>query len=61
LLGSLGGESLDTSVRIFTVGYGEGADQEALAKIAKASAGAAYDASDAASIDKVLSSVISNF
>jgi Ca-activated chloride channel family protein len=48
-------------VRIFTIGYGAGADQDMLQQIAEASAGAAYDASDPTSIDRVLISVISNF
>ena len=48
-------------VRIFTIGYSAGADQGALERIAEASAGAAYDASDPTSIDRVLTSVISNF
>ncbi len=48
-------------VRIFTIGYSSGADQGALERIAEASAGAAYDASDPTSIDQVLTSVISNF
>jgi Ca-activated chloride channel family protein len=48
-------------VRIFTIGYSAAADQGALEQIAEASAGAAYDASDPTSIDRVLTSVISNF
>jgi Ca-activated chloride channel homolog len=48
-------------VRIFTIGYSAAADQGALERIAEASAGAAYDASDPTSIDRVLTSVISNF
>jgi Ca-activated chloride channel family protein len=48
-------------VRIFTIGYSSAADQGSLEQIAEASAGAAYDASDPTSIDRVLTSVISNF
>ena len=48
-------------VRIFTIAYGSGADQGSLQQIAEASAGAAYDASDPTSIERVLTSVISNF
>ena len=61
LLKQLGGESLDTSVRVFPIGYGENADGETLKRIAEASRAAYYDASDPATIEKVLISVISNF
>jgi Ca-activated chloride channel family protein len=61
LLRQLQGESADTTVRVFTIGYGEGADPEVLQAIAKASEAAYYDATDPASIDQVLTSVISNF
>ena len=61
LLDQLEGESPDTSIRVFTIGYGEGADADALTAIAEASAAQYYDATDPASIDKVLISVISNF
>ncbi|MDQ1247627.1 MAG: Ca-activated chloride channel [Actinomycetota bacterium] len=61
LLRQLQGESADTTVRVFTIGYGEGADPEVLQAIAEASAGAYYDATDPATIDQVLTSVISNF
>lgn len=61
LLRQLQGESADTTIRVFTIGYGEGADPEVLQAIAEASAGAYYDATDPASIDQVLTSVISNF
>ncbi len=61
LLEQLNGESADTSVRVFTIGYGEGADPETLQAIADASRGAYYEATDPASIERVLVSVISNF
>jgi Ca-activated chloride channel family protein len=61
LLEQLHGESTDTTVRIFTIGYGEGADPATLQAIAEASRGAYYEATDPASIERVLVSVISNF
>jgi Ca-activated chloride channel family protein len=61
LLEQLEGESVDTSVRVFPIGYGEGADPEALGAIAEASRGKYYEANDPASIEKVLASVLSNF
>lgn len=61
LLDDLSAESVDTSVRVFTVGYGEAADTEALRKIAEASRGQYYEATDPTSIEKVLTSVLSNF
>lgn len=61
LLTQLKGESIDTSVRVFTIGYGEGADPTALTAIAEASRGQYYEANDPASIEKVLTSVLSNF
>jgi Ca-activated chloride channel family protein len=61
LLRQLQGESADTSIRVFTIGYGSEADTAALQAIAEASAAEYYDASDPASIDKVLTSVLSNF
>jgi Ca-activated chloride channel family protein len=61
LLEQLEGESVDTSVRVFTIGYGEGADPAALTAIADASRGTYYEANDPTSIEKVLISVLSNF
>ena len=61
LVSQLGGESLDTSIRVFPIGYSTDADKEALIKIADGSSAAYYDASDPASIGKVLASVLSNF
>ncbi len=48
-------------VRVFTIGYGQDADLATMRAIAEASDAAAYDASDPASIDRVFTSVISNF
>jgi Ca-activated chloride channel family protein len=61
VIAGLRGESEDTSVRLFTIGYGDGADLTVLQQLAKASRAAAYDASDPASIDKVFTNVVSNF
>ncbi len=61
LLDQLSAESVDTSVRVFTIGYGEAADTEALEAIAEASRGQYYEANDPTSIEKVLTSVLSNF
>lgn len=58
---ALRGESIDTSVRVFPIGYGEGADPVALGAIADASRGKYYEANDPTSIQKVLASVLSNF
>jgi Ca-activated chloride channel family protein len=54
-------EDGDRAVRVFPIAYGEDADLGELTKIADASRAAAYDASDPASIDKVLTAVLSNF
>lgn len=48
-------------VRIFTIAYGEDADQAGLRAVAEASNGAAYQATDPASIKKVFTAVVSNF
>src|SRR5690606_20145734 len=48
-------------IRIFTIAYGDGADQDTLEQIAEASNAAAYDASNPATIHKVFTAVISNF
>jgi Ca-activated chloride channel family protein len=51
----------ELQVRVFPIGYGDRADLGALGKIAAAAEGKAYDASDPASIDNVLTAVVSNF
>ena len=61
LIRSLRSEGEETTVRVFTIGYGENADLSTLERIAEASRAAAYNASDPASIDKVFTAVISNF
>jgi Ca-activated chloride channel homolog len=48
-------------VRIFPIAYGEGADIGALQRIAEATGGQWFDASDPAKIDLVFASVINNF
>ncbi len=48
-------------VRIFPIAYGEGADTGSLQRIAEATGGQWFDASDAAKIDLVFASVINNF
>lgn len=48
-------------VRIFPIAYGEGADLPTLRQIAEATSAAAYDATEPASITRVLNAVISNF
>jgi len=58
LLGKLDKES---GVRLFTVGFSAGADHAGLKKIAEATDAQAYDASDAASVDKVIANVTANF
>jgi Ca-activated chloride channel family protein len=61
LLRDLDASSLENSVRVFTIAYGDKADLETLQKIAKASRAAAYDARNPATIDNVLINVVSNF
>ena len=49
------------SVRVFTIGYGEDADQATLQTIAEASDARSYNSSDPLAIDQVMIDVISNF
>ena len=51
----------EPSVRVFTIGYGEDADQATLASIAEATDARSYNASDPRAIDQVMTDVISNF
>ncbi|HSV40091.1 MAG TPA: substrate-binding and VWA domain-containing protein [Nocardioidaceae bacterium] len=51
----------ETTLRVFSIAYGEGADLETLKKISEASRAAAYDATNPANIDKVFTAVLSNF
>jgi Ca-activated chloride channel family protein len=50
-----------TPVRLFTIGYGADADLNVLKQMSEASSGAAYNASDPKTIDKVFTQVVSNF
>jgi len=54
-------EDTSRSVRFFPIAYGGDADLATLRSIAAAAQGAAYDASDPASIEKVFTAVLSNF
>jgi Ca-activated chloride channel family protein len=53
--------ALENSVRIFGIAFGDEADLDTLEQIAKVSRATAYDATDPSSVDKVFSSVLSNF
>lgn len=61
------GDTRKPQVRVFTIAYGSGADEEdkggrsVLEEIAAATGGRAYDAKNARTIDDVITSVISNF
>ncbi len=61
LVRELGGGSSESTLRVFTIAYGEGADLETLRQISAASNAAAYDATRPESIDKVFTAVLSNF
>ena len=61
LIDELSPEDTSKSVRFFPIGYGSDADLPTLTKIAEAARGLAYNASDPATIDKVFTSVLSNF
>jgi len=61
LVHDLDANNLENSVRVFTIAYGDKADLDTLKKISTASRAAAYDARNPASIDAVLTNVISNF
>ena len=52
---------LQSPVRLFPIAYGKDADLTTLKRIAEATDAVAYDASDPASIEKVLVAVVSNF
>ena len=52
---------LQSPVRLFPIAYGKDADLATLKRIAEATDAVAYDASDPASIEKVLVAVVSNF
>jgi Ca-activated chloride channel homolog len=61
LVDDLDAEDGDASVRVFPIAYGGQADFDVLQQIGKASRATAYDASDPATIEKVLAQVLSNF
>jgi Ca-activated chloride channel homolog len=61
LVRELSSEDADRQVRVFPIAYADEADLGELRRIAEASRAAVYDASDPASIDKVLTAVLSNF
>jgi Ca-activated chloride channel family protein len=61
LLDQLHTEQGDQSVRLFTIAYGDDADQGTLRQIAETTNGAAYNSSDPTSINQVFTAVISNF
>ena len=50
-----------TPVRIFTIAYGADADPGVLEQISQASNATAYQATDATTIDSVVTAVVSNF
>ncbi|MEO6713624.1 MAG: substrate-binding and VWA domain-containing protein [Mycobacteriales bacterium] len=61
LVASLQAEDEARAIRVFPIAYGDQAELGVLRQIADASQGAAYDAKDPASIDKVFTAVVSNF
>ncbi len=61
LVNALRTEDTSMLVRVFSIAYGEKADLAVLTTISNATTGRAYDAGDAATINKVLINVISNF
>jgi Ca-activated chloride channel family protein len=61
LVRSFESEDESQAIRVFPIAYGNDADLGVLRRIADASRGAAYDAKDPASIDKVFTAVVSNF
>lgn len=61
LLADLSAEDTERSVRVFPIAYGNDASFSVLRQIGQASRATAYDASDPASIGKVLTAVLSNF
>lgn len=61
LLDEVRTEGTSTGVRVFTIGYGADADQGVMGDIATASRARSYDASDPATLDRVMVDVLSNF
>ena len=54
-------ENRSTNVKVFTIGYGKGAQMDVLTEISESTGARAYDATRAADIDTVLPLVMSNF
>jgi Ca-activated chloride channel family protein len=61
LIAQLGNPEQSGGVRVFSVAYGSDSDLATLKAISEASQAAAYDATNAASIDQVMTAVVSNF
>jgi Ca-activated chloride channel family protein len=61
LLRLLRAQREEERVRVFTIGYGARADFATLERIARASHGGSYDATDPRNIDRILLAVVSNF
>jgi Ca-activated chloride channel homolog len=61
LLSQIDAENVETSVRVFTVPYGAGADRNLLQQIATRSKAVSYDATNPDDIEEVMVSVFSNF
>ncbi|WP_433252720.1 extracellular solute-binding protein [Streptosporangium sp. CA-135522] len=61
LLPDLRTESVEESVRMFTIAYGQDADLDVLRKISETTSAAAYDSRKPGSIDQVFTAVVSNF
>jgi Ca-activated chloride channel family protein len=53
--------STESGVRVFSIAYGADADLKTLQRISEASRAVAYDATNAADIDTIFTTVISNF
>jgi Ca-activated chloride channel family protein len=60
LVRQLGGGP-ESTLRVFSIAYGDGADLETLKEISEASRAAAYDATNPANIGRVFTAVLSNF
>jgi Ca-activated chloride channel family protein len=61
LVGLLRDQSVESPLRVFAIAYSTGADLDTLKQISEASQAAAYDATNPATIDQVMTAVISNF
>ncbi|WP_426512182.1 extracellular solute-binding protein [Dactylosporangium sp. McL0621] len=61
LLRDVNADSLERSVRVFAIAFGDKSDLKTLSSIARSSRAAAYDARNPSSINDVFVSVLSNF